>query len=40
MKDQKEKLIQKSIELLEKLPLAQIEYLYHLGCKLFGHATD
>lgn len=40
MKDQKEKLIKKSIELLDKLSSAQIEYLYHLACKLFGHASD
>lgn len=28
------------IELLESLDMRQIEYLYHLACKLFGHTVD
>ena len=36
MKEQKEKLI----KLLDKLTSNQIEYIYHLACKLFGHAPD
>lgn len=36
MKDYKEKLI----ELLDKLSSSQIEYIYHLACKLFGHTPD
>ena len=36
MKDYKEKLI----KLLEKLTAGQIEYIYHLTCKLFGHTAD
>ena len=36
MKDYKEKLI----SLLEKLTASQIEYIYHLACKLFGQTTD
>ena len=30
----------KLIELLDKLEDSKIEYLYHLACKLFGHAPD
>lgn len=36
MKDYKEKLI----NLLEKLTVSQIEYIYHLTCKLFGQTAD
>ena len=36
MKDYKEKFI----KLLDKLPASQIEYLYHLACKLFGQTAD
>ena len=36
MKDQKEKFT----KLLDKLTSNQIEYLYYLACKLFGHAPD
>ena len=36
MKDYKEKLI----KLLDKLASSQIEYLYHLACKLFGQTAD
>ena len=36
MNEHKEKLI----ELLDNLTPSQIEYLSHLACKLFGHATD
>ena len=36
MEDYKEKLI----KLLEKLTARQIEYIYHLACKLFGHTAD
>ena len=36
MKEYKEKFI----KLLDKLTANQIEYLYHLGCKLVGHAPD
>ena len=36
MKDYKEMLI----KLLDKLSANQIEYLYHLACKLFGQAMD
>lgn len=36
MKEYKEKFN----KLLDKLTANQIEYLYHLGCKLFGHAPD
>ncbi len=36
MKDKKEKFT----KLLDKLTSSQIEYLYHLACKLFGHAPD
>ena len=36
MKEYKEKFI----KLLDNLTANQIEYLYHLACKLFGHAPD
>ena len=36
MKDLKEKFT----KLLDKLTSNQIEYLYYLACKLFGHAPD
>ena len=36
MKDQKELLT----KLLDKLTSNQVEYLYHLACKLFGHTPD
>lgn len=36
MNDYKEKLI----DLLDKISASQIEYLYHLAIKLFGHAPD
>ena len=36
MKDYKEKLV----ELLDKLASSQIEYIYHLACKLFGQTVD
>ena len=36
MKDYKEKLV----ELLDKLASSQIEYIYHLACKLFGQTAD
>ena len=40
MKENKEMLIQKFIKLLNKLAVSQIEYLYHLGCRLFGQTVD
>ena len=36
MKEYKDKLV----ALLEKLTVNQIEYIYHLTCKLFGQAPD
>jgi hypothetical protein len=36
MKDYKEKLI----KLLDKLASSQIEYIYHLACRLFGQTAD
>ena len=36
MKEYKDKLI----KLLDKLADRQVEYLYHLACRLFGHAPD
>lgn len=36
MKEYKEKFI----KLLDELTANQIVYLYHLGCKLFGHTPD
>lgn len=40
MKDYKEKMIERMNELLRKLTAKQIEYLYHLGSKLFGETVD
>ena len=40
MKDQKEKFRMLLDKLLDKLTSNQIEYLYYLGCKLFGQAPD
>ena len=40
MKDQKEKFTKLMDKLCEKLSAKQIEYLYYLACKLFGHAPD
>lgn len=40
MKEYKEKLINNFVKLLNKLAVSQIEYLYHLACRLFGHAPD
>lgn len=36
MNEHKDKLI----KLLDNLTKSQIVYLYHLACKLFGHAPD
>ena len=36
MRSMKEKLI----KLIDSLTESQIEYIYHLANKLFGHATD
>ena len=36
MKDYKEKFV----KLLDKLTSSQIEYIYHLACKLFGQTPD
>lgn len=40
MKEYKDKLIDKFVKLLNELAVSQIEYLYHLSCRLFGHAPD
>ena len=40
MNDQKEKFTKLMDKLFEKLTSKQIEYLYYLACKLFGHAPD
>ena len=40
MKEYKDKLINNFVNLLNKLAVSQIEYLYHLACRLFGHAPD
>ena len=40
MKENKEKLIDKFVKLLNELAVSQIEFLYHLACRLFGHAPD
>jgi hypothetical protein len=36
MNEYKEKLVKQ----LDKLTSSQIEYIYHLVCKLFGHTCD
>ena len=40
MSEYKEQLIELMNELLNNLTANQIEYLYHLGTKLFGDAVD
>ena len=41
MKDKKEKIIKLMDKLMtDKLTSNQIEYIYHLACKLFGHTPD
>ena len=40
MKDKREELIEKLNKLLKELTTNQIEYIYHLGAKLFGKAVD
>jgi hypothetical protein len=40
MKDCKETMIELMNKLLRKLTAKQIEYLYHLGTKLFGETVD
>ena len=40
MKEYKEKLINDFVKLLNELAVSQIEYLYHLACRLFGHTPD
>ena len=40
MKEYKDKLINNFVNLLNNLAESQIVYLYHLACRLFGHAPD
>lgn len=40
MKDYKEEVIESMNKLMKILTAKQIEYLYHLGTKLFGKTVD